>query len=193
MAELPAFLEKETAGLPNWAWILVVGAGVGAAYVLPKFFGKPGNTAQTGTDSGSTNGIGLAVDPTTGLPYAVEGLVPGGGTAGTGIPGGTTNQPTLQQELGLIRQRGNGSTQNYDKAHTGVPIRSTATGTPQSEIGYAPWGTTIKITGPAVQGSTNMGTNLWYPVTLSNGVTGYISAFDFTDVNLYRQNSWPNG
>lgn len=89
MAEekLTGFLSKDTAGLPNWAWLLIVGAGLAVAYIGPKFFGSKSQQQQqtTGTD---TTGLGLAIDPTTGLPYAVEGLVPSGATVGT-----TDNQP----------------------------------------------------------------------------------------------------
>jgi hypothetical protein len=81
-----AFLKGSTAGLPNWAWITVVAVGVAAAYFLPKLLGANSSTASTtpttGTDT--TSGIGLAVDPTTGLPYAVSGLVPSGAYAGSG-------------------------------------------------------------------------------------------------------------
>ncbi len=96
MAGVGGFLKADTAGLPNWAWLLVVAAGIAAATILPKYFGKAtGSTTtdQTSTDTGTSQaGLGLAVDPTTGLPYAVEGLVPSGGTAGgTNIDLGSTN------------------------------------------------------------------------------------------------------
>lgn len=86
MAEAPqtggkGFLNQEVAGLPNWAWIAVIAAGIGAVYIVPKFFG---NKASSSTSSSGTSGLGLAIDPTTGQPYAVEGLVPAGGLAGAG-------------------------------------------------------------------------------------------------------------
>lgn len=90
---IQGFLGKDTAGLPNWAWLLVVAGGIAAAYFVPKFLGgqSPSATDQTATNAGTaqsnTNGIGLAVDPTTGLPYAVEGLSPSGGLAGGGQGG----------------------------------------------------------------------------------------------------------
>lgn len=75
------FLKAQTGPLPNWAWLIVIGGGIAVAYVIPKFFGQGGTSSQTGTDQGAgTSGLGLAIDPTTGLPYAVEGLVPSGGT-----------------------------------------------------------------------------------------------------------------
>lgn len=81
------FFGRDTAGLPNWAWVLIVGAGIAAAYIVPKLLGNATGTssqdaASTGTGT-NASGLGLAIDPTTGLPYAVEGLVPSGGTAGT--------------------------------------------------------------------------------------------------------------
>jgi LysM repeat protein len=86
------FLTGTTAGLPNWAWILVVGGGIAAAYFLPKLLGSSSSSTTTPTTGTDTSGIGLAVDPTTGLPYAVEGLVPSGANAGDGSVGvtGTT-------------------------------------------------------------------------------------------------------
>lgn len=88
--DFKGIMSKEVAGLPTWVWVIVVGAGIAAAYVIPKFLNK-GTTAPatTGTGDSSGSGLGLAVDPTTGLPYAVEGLVPGGGLAG----GGSTTTP----------------------------------------------------------------------------------------------------
>lgn len=91
------FLSHNAAGLPVWAWLLVVAAGIGVAYIFPKIFGSSNSpTDQSGNQAGSavggTSGLGLAVDPTTGLPYAVEGLVPSGGTAGQ--PTASTGQST---------------------------------------------------------------------------------------------------
>jgi hypothetical protein len=88
--DIKGIMGKEVAGLPTWVWVIVVGAGIAAAYIVPKFLNK-GTTAPatTGTGDSSGSGLGLAVDPTTGLPYAVEGLVPGGGLAG----GGNTTTP----------------------------------------------------------------------------------------------------
>lgn len=81
------FLTGTTAGLPNWAWILVVVAGVGGAILLPKLLGN-----KTGTTTSDTTGegLGLALDPTTGLPYAVEGLVPSGA-----MPSGNNAPPSI--------------------------------------------------------------------------------------------------
>jgi hypothetical protein len=74
---IKGFMTKDLAGMPTWVWILIVGAGITAVYIIPKFFGTKSASQTT-----PTSGLGLAIDPTTGLPYAVEGLVPSGGTVG---------------------------------------------------------------------------------------------------------------
>lgn len=76
------FFGKQIGGFPVWVWLVIVGAGIAAVYIVPKLglFGQ-GSSNQTGS------GLGLAIDPTTGLPYAVEGLVPSGANAG-GSSGG---------------------------------------------------------------------------------------------------------
>jgi hypothetical protein len=85
MPKIGGFLKADTAGLPNWVWLGVIAAGVGVAYFLPKFMGtKQADQASTGTGT-DASGLGLAIDPTTGLPYAVEGLVPSGAGAGAGV------------------------------------------------------------------------------------------------------------
>ena len=92
-SKITGFLSKDTAGLPNWAWLLVVGAGIAAVYVIPKFTGNKASSTNA-SSSTDTSGLGLAVDPTTGLPYAVEGLVPSGaGAGGGGITVSGTNPP----------------------------------------------------------------------------------------------------
>lgn len=89
--DIKGIMSKEVAGLPTWVWVIVVGAGIAAAYIVPKFLGAKGTgqAATTGTGDSTGSGLGLAIDPTTGLPYAVEGLVPAGGLAG----GGNTTTP----------------------------------------------------------------------------------------------------
>jgi hypothetical protein len=86
------FMGKDLAGLPVWVWLLIVAGGVAVAFILPKFLNK------SATPSVPDSGLGLAVDPTTGLPYAVSGLVPSGGTVGTTQDVGT---PTNNTPLGL--------------------------------------------------------------------------------------------
>ena len=76
---LKGFMTKDLAGMPTWVWIVIVGAGIAAVYIIPKFFGSK-SSSSTATGTTPTTGLGLAIDPTTGLPYAVEGLVPSGNT-----------------------------------------------------------------------------------------------------------------
>jgi len=89
-------LKAQTGPLPNWVWLVVIGGGIAIAYFLPKFLAQ-NSTSQpdaTTTNAGTSNsGLGLAIDPTTGLPYAVEGLVPSGATVGT-APGVLPPTPT---------------------------------------------------------------------------------------------------
>ena len=108
-------LSKETAGLPNWAWLVIIGIGFVAAVVIPKLLNKK-SAAASATD---TNGIGLAVDPTTGLPYAVEGLVPSGGLANNGTGGGI---PIIQPAPGP----------------TGPPVQSPPTPPPPPKVAPKP-------------------------------------------------------
>lgn len=77
------FLKNNTAGMPNWVWLLVIAGGIGLALAV-KYYSSKKSSSSTSTGTDQTSGLGLAVDPTTGLPYAVEGLVPAGGTVGTG-------------------------------------------------------------------------------------------------------------
>lgn len=206
------FLKQVTAGLPNWAWILVVVGGVGAAIMVPKLFGGKspgaggdGTSTQTSTDqtNPNTTGLGMAIDPGTGLPYAVEGLVPSGNPYGSNtgnLDFSSLNQliqQTLKPEqnnlaqntIGYIRGRFNQTqTHAYDLATPqGVPIRD-ATG---NILGYQSYGSAVNITGnpQTFNGRTNFavtkntpvgsGSQEWLPITY-NGQTAYINSFDLT-------------
>lgn len=136
---ITGFLGKDTAGLPNWAWLLVVGAGLAAAYVLPKLFGNSSSSSTSGTSStDSTGNDSLAVDPTTGLPYNPAGAFAGGiqGPAGpAGPPGpqgppgvstggttiGTTTGTTGVECPGAIRACPAGYTPTYSTGADGCP------------------------------------------------------------------------
>lgn len=85
---LKGFMTTDTAGMPNWVWLLVIAGGIGLGLAMKYFFNQKVSNSPTTADT-STSGIGVAIDPTTGLPYAVSGLVPSGSpTAGyTGTPG----------------------------------------------------------------------------------------------------------
>jgi hypothetical protein len=186
------FLNQSTAGLPNWAWILVVAGGILAAIYIPKLL--PGSNTATNNSTGT--GLGLAVDPTTGLPYAVEGLVPSGGTTGattTLSPTTTTSTPTITNSF-KTRLFGTGGVEAYDQQFKSIPIRDKPGGNVVSGIGY---GVTVTPTGGPVTGPNNIsegnpnGSTIWYPVP-----GGYISAFDLqipessSNTNLV---SWPYG
>jgi hypothetical protein len=171
------FLSQSTAGLPNWAWLLVIAGGIAAAYFIPKFF--PG-TSSGGTTSGGGNasGLGLAVDPTTGLPYAVEGLVPSGGTvASSGVPPlptmpPTTTTPTTTPTSALT----SAYTRNQQPGVTGqnsIPIWGTPNTDWNQDIGGIPINTQIQLGNP-VQGNNGQ---TFYPISY-NGTTGYVVAGD---------------
>jgi hypothetical protein len=159
------FFKNNTLGLPNWAWLLVIAAGIGAAIIIPKLIGgKSGNATTTGTTPDS--GLGLAIDPTTGLPYAVEGLVPAGGTAGGGTQGppgppGPPGQPGPSQTFKLnVRPRFfRPEYKAYDTAHPqGVQVFDKPGGKP---VGFLSYGSTTETgTGPIT-----VGKDVWYKLT----------------------------
>ncbi len=179
-----SFLQQSTAGLPNWAWILVIGAGIAAAIVIPKFIGK-GGTASTTPSSAS--GLGLAIDPTTGMPYAVEGLVPSGGVQNTSAPPPPTTPPAATP-VPSYTTRGN-ITSGWGANTTTIPIRDTPGG---NVIGGIPFGTRVTTQGPAVTGPNNFGPTAtggstdWYPVQ-----GGYVSSFDIQQAAGSTGPSWP--
>lgn len=162
------FLKQSTAGLPNWAWILVVGAGIAAAYFVPKFLGGK-QTSQPGV----TSGVVPTVDPATGLPYTPGGPFAGGGNTTTGTTTtttGTTGTNIFQTRPKAINQ--SDPTYAFDQSNPGVPIRSAPNGA-GTLLGYLPFGASINVLGAAVTGGPNFGNSLWYPVQ-----GGYISAYD---------------
>lgn len=204
MADIGKFLEKETAGIPNWGWAIVIVVGIGAAIFVPKLLNR---SPQNSTDSGTPNSdIGLAIDPATGLPYAVEGLVPSGGTAGGPSGAGTnvdlTATNNLLQQLLQAQQAQNG-TSNGTGNHgggavstvtnilararmgssngAGIGVRSQPGGSGTKTIRNIAFGAPVMIIGPAVNGGPNNAvtpgvaqSNQWYPV--QGG--GYVSAAD---------------
>src|SRR5438309_8961348 len=121
---IKGFMKSDTAGMPNWVWLLVIAGGITLAIGIKMYASKKstGNATTTGTTPDS--GLGLAIDPTTGLPYAVEGLVPAGGTAGgtqgpTGPTGPTGPQgPPGPSSQASIRERFSlGANNPFDKSH----------------------------------------------------------------------------
>jgi hypothetical protein len=181
------FLQGETAGLPNWAWLVVIAAGVTLAFIVPRL--TKGATAAKDT-TGQGGGIGLAIDPTTGLPYAVEGLVPSGGTTGGGSGGYTGNIPNLQeQNIGTVRAVRAGDP--YDTSHAGIPLTS-AIGSGTREENAIPFGAQVQLVSGPIEGPASpQGTTAYYQVRYQ-GKTGYVSSFDLPTVQNYSP-LWPGG
>jgi hypothetical protein len=171
-------LKQTTAGLPNWAWLLIIAGGIAAAIILPKYM-KPQSS------SSSPSGLGLAIDPTNGLPYAVEGLVPGGGNAGASTPPPPLPQASAGNSAVTVRSQFSQPGVNaYDTANTGIPIRTKPDIT-SGTLRTAPFGSTIQVAGAPVTGGGNIdpsnpriGSDIWYPVVGG----GYISQFDLGNV-----------
>lgn len=65
---MSSFLQQETAGLPNWTWIVVAGGGIALAYIVPKFFSSSQTTSTTSPSSA------YAIDPTTGMLFPINGI-----------------------------------------------------------------------------------------------------------------------
>ena len=105
MEGIKRFLTNEFAGLPGWVWLLIVGAGALAAFIIPKFFKGAGTSSQTASDSGTpAASTGLAIDPNTGLPYATEGMVPSGGLGGMDNTDAATDALLIQTLQSQQRQ-----------------------------------------------------------------------------------------
>ena len=67
--------------LPPWSYVVILGVGAAAVFILPKFFGGTGNqtTASNGNDT-------AAIDPNSGLPYPTSGYPGGAFAGGAGFP-----------------------------------------------------------------------------------------------------------
>jgi LysM repeat protein len=94
------FLERDTAGIPNWAWLIILPAGILAAIFIPRLFGSSSSSAASGTDTSGDlidpstglpygNAYAAYIDPTTGIPYSLEATTPTTTPAST-----TTTTPT---------------------------------------------------------------------------------------------------
>lgn len=90
MEGIKKLLSASSLGLPNWAWLLIVGGGIAAAIIVPKVFpnllGGPSTDTGTATDTGTTS---TPVTDTSG-----GGLVPSGGVGGGGGTTDGTTTPT---------------------------------------------------------------------------------------------------
>lgn len=177
------FLQQSTAGLPNWAWILVIGAGIAAAIIVPRFLNK----SVPASPSGDMSGLGLAIDPTTGLPYAVEGLVPSGGTVGGSSNGAPPPLP------GSPPSGGSGTKSAFTRdlqpgaaPPNTIPIWKTPNVNWSETAGGIPVNTQVQIGNPVQTGNQT-----FYPITY-NGVNGFIGSWDLAGIPTNaRQVSWP--
>lgn len=96
---------------PVPVWLIAVAGGAVIVFLIRRYSSSQGT--QSSTDAGSSQGsnpsaVGLAVDPTTGLPYAVEGLVPSGAMAGQyyspmGQQASQADVAALQAEIARLR------------------------------------------------------------------------------------------
>lgn len=160
-------LGQSTAGLPNWAWIVVVGAGIAAAIILPKIFGGGSSNTTSGTTStggtSDSSGLGLAVDPTSGLPYAVEGLVPSGATAGMSS---TTTSPNTVPATN--------PTPTYTTIKAG-DLETAPRDVHGKTITRIPSGANVQLlSGPPIPDPAG-GTKVYYPVSYNNQ-SGYVGS-----------------
>jgi len=183
------FLQQSTAGLPNWAWLLVIAGGITAAIIVPKFLAQNQTSANSTTPT-SASGLGLAVDPTTGLPYAVEGLVPSGGTVASSGPPPIPTTPAAATPMPTTTYTTRGNITSGAGAGTSdIPVRSSPGG---QVVGNIPFGTRVTTQGPAVTGPNNFGpgntsgSTDWYPVQ-----GGYVSGFDIQQAAGSTGPSWP--
>lgn len=94
MEGIKKLLGAQTAGLPNWAWLLIIAGGVAAAVIVPKLFKGSSDTSSTDTGT-STDGAIPTAPPspdTSGYnPFQFGGG--GGGTTGTTDTGTSTPAP----------------------------------------------------------------------------------------------------
>ena len=208
MGKLGTFLQKETAGLPNWAWILVIIGGAGAGYYFVRKNSAATSTAgsnaasqpsATGqSTSGAAGSYGSAIDYSSSLPVSATNAsspVYVLGTSPTPTPTNPTPQPpqptpqppqpqpTPQQKVTVRQPASSGQTASYDSSHSGVPIHSGPSWqTPV--MSTANWGSQVPVTGPAVSGGSNFpngfqgGSTMWYPV--AGG--GFISSYDIAGI-----------
>jgi len=69
-------LQAQTAGLPNWAWLLIIAGGIAAAIIVPNLLGGGATTTPATTDNtGDTTGAGTTPD----LSSLLGGAGAGGG------------------------------------------------------------------------------------------------------------------
>jgi hypothetical protein len=162
------FLSQQTAGLPNWAWLLVIATGIAAAVVVPKLLNPGGGGSSSPTSAGSDTGLGLAIDPTTGLPYAVQGLVPSGAN--------TASSPDMSSVPPVPQQQN--PPQATTKSYTTIKVGSLES-SPRNVNGHTlstiPKGASVQLlNGPPIPDPAG-GSKHYYPVSY-NGQSGYVGS-----------------
>lgn len=202
------FLTKSTAGLPNWAWGLVVVAGLGIGYFVMRgsqssapatspqsdAAGQAVATAPVDANALTASGVGNGNEPQI-VVLPLSSTAPGGSTSSDGSTG-TTPAPTpapappgqprgrnVSTTVLTIRSKGGSSiasVQQYDATNPpGVPVRATPGGV---QVRFQGYGSTVNATGQSITGPNNVkegtGSTAWWPVQ-----GGYISAFDVVGVS----------
>lgn len=122
---------------PVPVWLIAVAGGAVIVFLIRRYSSSQGT--QSSTDAGSSQGsnpsaVGLAVDPTTGLPYAVEGLVPSGAMAGQyyspmGQQASQADFAALQAEIAQLRAQNQPVTPTTPTTPTGSTSGGTAPAT----------------------------------------------------------------
>jgi hypothetical protein len=178
------FLTKQTAGLPNWAWGVVILLGVGIGYFVIK-----SKNAPTTSPSTTSNVVGQeqAADqapinatagyfPTTSVngqtvpvvPSDYQGIYNPNGdligyqpqTQSTSNQTGTTS-PTLSATIRHSEAGTQSQYASYDAQNSGIPLRSNAgtfssSGAPLNNIvATIPFGSMIQLAGSSVTGTGN--------------------------------------
>lgn len=93
------YLHNLLGHLPPWAYVAIIGGGIAAAFILPKFFGGTGN--QTTPSNGNDT---AAIDPNSGLPYPTSGYPGGAFAGGAGFPVNDGQQATSADYQALLAE-----------------------------------------------------------------------------------------
>jgi hypothetical protein len=193
MSKITDLLTKETAGLPNWAWVavVIVGGGVGYLFVRSNQGSSAGTSTTSADGSTDTSTAGAnAVSQPSDTDYS-QGLSSGNANGSspvyvlsTSVPTSTTTTAgTATQQVTIRDRQTTGPSAAYDKTHPqGVPVHSGTSGQTPT-VKTVPFASSVTVTGPAVIGAANTGngqggTVYWYPV--QGG--GYISSFDIVGI-----------
>lgn len=190
------FLTKETAGLPNWAWGLVIVAGGGIGYYFVRknqasssstaaanAQSQPSATGQS--TSGAAGSYGSSIDYSSSLPISASNpsspVYVLSGTQGT-TPPSTPVTPTTQT-ITIRAPATSGPTAQYDASHSGIPVHAGPSWqTPTT--GTLAWGSNAQVVPTPVNGGSNFpngwqgGSTVWYQLTAG----GFISSFDIAGI-----------